>query len=246
MRITLAAALSSLLLAVIPAKALVAQQPTLSEDAIAGLTGSWSGTIVVDQTISQDVGWLFERAASGELVGYMGPTAMGTPTIPMQNLASDGEELRFTVDSQYGEFIGRMSAGEATGMWRQGQSGPVTLTRAGVGQDDPDSNGGPYSPVVGRWEGRQGGSPDAQPMAYFRFALGDSGELIGFAGDAPEATTTPLQNVELTGSQLTFQAPAPAPSIRRFTGDISGDAAAGTWFQGIEAQITMKRTGPLE
>lgn len=247
MKTTLAVALQSLLLALIPAGAVVAQQSTLSEEAIAALAGNWSGTIVVDPTVSQDVLWRFDRSASGELFGFMGPATMGTATIPMQNIASDAVDLSFTVDSQYGRFLGRISEGEATGTWTQGQSGSVTLTRSEAdGPPDAGQDGGPYSIVLGRWEGRQGGNPNGAPMAFFRFELGDAGELIGFAGDSPEATNTPLGSVALTGSELTFEAPAQAPSIRRFSGDISEDAATGVWFQGIEASITMRKTAPRE
>lgn len=242
MKTTLAIAVQTLLFAVIPPNAVVAQRTTLSEEAVVALTGNWSGTIVVDQTRSQDVLWRFERAPSGELTGLMGPAAMGAPTIPMQNIESDGIDLSFTVDSQFGEYVGRISDGEAMGTWRQGQTGTVILTRsdADAGGDVPD--GGAYSIVLGPWEGRQGGSPDGPPNSFFRFELGDSGELIGFAGDSPEAVGTPLESVALVGSELSFQAPASPPTVREFTGDISGGTATGVWFQGVEASITMRRS----
>ncbi|MEX1257249.1 MAG: hypothetical protein WEG36_06500 [Gemmatimonadota bacterium] len=209
MQTTIVPTVLAFLLAVIPAHTVVAQQQALTEEAVVALTGEWSGTIVVGPTLSQDVRWRFERTSSGEFLGFMGPVAMGAPTIPMQNITSEGVTLRFAVNSQNAEFVGSISDGAATGTWRQGQWGSAILTRP-----DPDTgrdalpSGGAYSMVLGQWAGRPGESPDGPPNTYFRFELGDAGELIGFAGDTPGTITTPLANVVLMGSELSFQAPA--------------------------------------
>ena len=72
--------------------------------------------------------------------------------------------------------------------------------------------------------------------------LGASGEVLGFTGGAPEAITTPLAEVSLNGSSLTFRVPSPAGAVTRFAGEISGSAGAGTVFEGAELPITMDKT----
>ena len=96
--------------------------------------------------------------------------------------------------------------------------------------------------MIGRWEIRQGDTREGPPATYLRFVLGASGELLGFTGGAPEAITTPLAEVSLNGSILTFRVPSPGPAVTRFTGDISGDAGAGSVFEGAELSITMDKT----
>lgn len=224
-----------------------AQQAPLSDEAVAALTGEWSGTILVSPAVSQDVRWRFERTPSGELRGFMGPADMGAPSIPMQSIVSEGGALRFTVTSQGGEFIGTISEGVAAGTWRQGQRQAVILTRSGsdAGGGAPPS-GGANSAILGQWEARPAASPDGPPRTYFRFELGDAGELIGFTGDTPGTVTTPLSEVELVGTEWSFRVPADAPAVRRITAELSGDAATGGAFMGIEAALTMRKAMPRE
>ena len=239
---TLSRAVPAVLVAAVAASVVVAQQTRASDEAVAVLSGNWAGRIG-DAVRGQDVLWRFERTSSGELAGFMGPAATGSATIPMQNIAFDGSALSFAVESQNGRFVGKIVRGQATGTWMGGQWRSVNLTRSAL--DRPDgatADGGPIARVIGRWEIRQGDTREGPPATYLRFALSASGELLGFTGGMPEAITTPLAEVSLNGSILTFRVPSPGPAVRRFTGDISGGAGAGTVFEGAELPITMDKT----
>jgi len=225
-----------------PGAAAARQQTRLSDEAVAVLSGAWAGRIG-DAVRGQDVLWRFDQTSSGQLAGFMGPAATGSATFPMQNIAFDGSALSFTVDSQNGRFVGRIVRGQATGTWMGGRSRSVNLTRSALDRPDASTaDGRPIARVIGRWEVRQGDTREGPPATYLRFVLGASGELLGFTGGAPEAITTPLAEVSLNGSILTFRVPSPAGAVTRFTGDISGDAGAGSVFEGAELSITMDKT----
>jgi hypothetical protein len=236
----LSRAVPSVLVTAVAASVVVAQQTRPSDEAVAVLSGNWAGRIG-DGVIGQDVLWRFERTSPGGLAGFMGPAATGTATFPMQNIAFDGTALTFTVDSQNGRFAGTIARGQATGTWMGGKWRSVNLTRSALDRPDGSTaDGGPITRLIGRWEIRQGDTREGPPATYLRFALGTSGELLGFTGGAPETITTPLAEVSLNGSILTFRVPSPAPAVRRFTGDIS--AGGGTVFEGAELPITMDKT----
>ena len=225
-----------------PGAAAARPQTRLSDEAVAVLSGAWAGRIG-DAVRGQDVLWRFDQTSSGQLAGFMGPAATGSATFPMQNIAFDGSALSFTVDSQNGRFVGRIVRGQATGTWMGGRSRSVNLTRSALDRPDASTaDGRPIARVIGRWEVRQGDTREGPPATYLRFVLGASGELLGFTGGAPEAITTPLAEVSLNGSILTFRVPSPAGAVTRFTGDISGDAGAGSVFEGAELPITMDKT----
>jgi hypothetical protein len=231
-----------LLVTALAASVVVAQQTPPSDGAVAVLSGNWAGRIG-DAVRGQDVLWRFERTPSGELEGFMGPAATGSANFPMENIAFDGSALSFTVDSQNGRFAGKIVSGQATGTWMGGQWRSVNLTRSTLDQPDGSTaDGGPNTRPIGRWEIRQGDTREGPPAAYLRFALGASGELLGFTGSTPGTITTPLAEVSLNGATVTFRVPSPAPAVRRFTGEISGSAGAGTLFEGAELPITMDKT----
>jgi hypothetical protein len=81
-------------------------------------------------------------------------------------------------------------------------------------------------------------------MSYFLFELGDQGQLIGSVGDAPETFIRQLESIELVGSEFSSRPPSQAPEVRWLTGQIFGDTAFGTFFQGIEASMTMRKAAP--
>jgi hypothetical protein len=238
----LSRAISPVLVSAVAAGVVVAQQTRPSNEAVAVLSGNWAGRIG-DEVRGQDVLWRFERTSSGEIEGFMGPAATGSATFPMQNITFDGSALSFTVDSQNGRFAGKIAKGQATGSWMGGKWRPVNLTRSAL--DRPDgatAAAGPTARLIGRWEIRQGDTREGPPATYLRFALGASGELLGFTGAMPETITTPLAEVSLKGSILTFRVASPGPAVRRFTGEISGSAGTGTVFEGAELPITMDKT----
>jgi hypothetical protein len=237
-------ALFTLLVAAVAGATAVAQQAALAPAAKVALAGEWAGRIAIDATRGQDVLWRFDLTSSGDLLGFMGPAAAGTAQIPMQNIAYDGQVLSFAVESQSGAFAGTISRGQVTGTWRQGQWRAVNLTRSVTGQPDGSAAvNGPLAIVIGRWEIRQGDRRDGPVTTYLRFAQDVSGALVGFAGSTPDAIDTPLSGVGLEGSTLTFNGSSQGPTVRRFTGDISGDAGAGSVFEGVEARIAMDKTG---
>ena len=235
----LSRAIPSVLVTALAASVVVGQQTRPSDEAVAVLSGAWAGRIG-DAARGQDVIWRFERTSSGGLAGIMGPAA-GSAAFPMQNIVFDGSALSFTVESQNGRFVGKIAGGQATGTWMGGRSRSVNLTRSALDRSDGASST-PIARVIGRWEVRQGDTRDGLPATYLRFALGASGELLGFTGGAPDAIATPLAEVSLNGSNLTFRVPSQAGAVTRFTGDISGDAGAGTVFEGAELPITMDKT----
>ena len=235
----LSRAVLSVLVTAVAASVGIAQQTQLSDETIAVLSGAWAGRIG-DADRGQDVIWRFERTSSAGLAGIMGPAA-GSAAFPMQNIVFDGSALSFAVPSQNGRFAGKIAGGQATGTWMGGRSRSVNLTRSAL--DRPDGAAStPIARVIGRWEVRQGDTRDGPPATYLRFALGASGELLGFTGGAPDAITMPLAEVSLNGSILTFRVPSPAGAVTRFTGEVSGDAGAGTVFEGAELPITMNKT----
>lgn len=239
----LSRAIASVLLTAVTATVAFAQQTRPSNEAVAVLSGNWAGRIG-DEVIGQDVLWRFDQTTSGEVEGFMGPAATGSATIPMQNIALDASAFSFSVDSQNGRFVGRIVRGQATGTWRGGRWRSVNFTRSALERPDGAAmDGTPMAGMIGLWEIRQGDRREGPPAAYLRFLLGASGELLGLTGAVRETITTPLSELRLNESVLTFRVPSAGAAVRRFTGGISGDAGAGTLFEGVELPLTMDKTG---
>jgi hypothetical protein len=114
----------------------------------AALQGRWEGALV-GPFRSQDVSWHFEVDAAGLLKGYMGPSTVGMPSLPMENLVVTAEQVSFAIPAQHGSFAGAVSATGIAGTWQQGTALPLQMTKKNFAFDLPESA---HAALLGIWE----------------------------------------------------------------------------------------------
>jgi hypothetical protein len=114
----------------------------------AALTGRWEGALV-GAFRSQEVSWHFEVDAAGGLRGFMGPSTVGMPSLPMENLIVTADHVSFDIPAQHGSFAGSVSATGIAGTWQQGTALPLRMRKKNFVFDLPDSA---QAALLGMWE----------------------------------------------------------------------------------------------
>jgi hypothetical protein len=92
------------------------------------LPGRWEGTIA-GSFRTQEVSWHFTVDSDGKLKGTMGPTIMGYPAVPMDNLVVTGDSISFSIEDQHAHFHGSLNDGVVTGVWQQGIELPLQMKK---------------------------------------------------------------------------------------------------------------------
>jgi hypothetical protein len=134
------------------------------------LPGRWQGVIAGDFR-SQEVSWHFSQDPDGRLRGYMGPTLLGMPEVPMDNLSISGNTLSFSIESQHANYEGRLDNGQITGIWSQGSALPLIMKKKIFAFAVPESR---QAQLLGKWHMTQGGTD-----VELDFRETDTGFLVG-------------------------------------------------------------------
>lgn len=154
----------------------------------AALKGRWEGTLA-GAFRTQDVSWHFELDGNGVLKGYMGPSLVGMPSLPMDNLVVSDGELSFSIESQHGSFRGVIAPDGVAGTWQQGGALPLRMTKKDFVFPLADSA---REALLGRWE-LQDRNADGIVIQI---------RIPGLGAERPPATTTYMEFTETAAGLL--------------------------------------------
>jgi hypothetical protein len=118
------------------------------------LPGRWEGSIA-GSFRTQQVSWHFSVDRNGELKGFMGPTLMGYPSVPMENLVLTDDSISFSIAAQHARYNGALRDGVITGIWQQGTELPLQMKKRIFAFALPASM---HAQLLGNWRMSNGGT----------------------------------------------------------------------------------------
>jgi hypothetical protein len=202
--------------------------------AASGIAGDWNGTLAVAGQ-SLKLVFHFRDAGGGKLSGTVdspnqGPQAM---SIPIKTVTFSGGKVRADVKKIFGVYTGQLGTdGESlSGQWRQGQTLPLALQRAGKG-----------SGAAGDWRGTLKTPKHSVRMVIH---LRDSGGKLTGSLDSPDqgpsALGFPADKISFKDGKLHLES---SKLHAVYTAQLSKDGTtfSGDWWQGIVVPLSLKRS----
>jgi hypothetical protein len=197
------------------------------------LQGDWQGTLSAP---NGEIPCVFHLDAGGG--GTL--TAQGN-NVPLHYTAN-GSQITITVSQINGSYGATVNGNQMNGTWKQnGQSAPLTLTKASPGNDAGGGGGhggggnagggGTTDALQGDWQGTLS-APNGGIPCVFHLDAGGSGTLTA------QGNTVPL-HYSVNGSQITITVSQINGS---YTATVNGSQMNGTWKQnGQSAPLTVNK-----
>ncbi len=216
------------------------QKPVLSKQAIAQLTGGWTGSMSVG---GNNINVQFNFKADGK------GGVQGTFAIPDQGLVDSPVESIEFADGELSARVPRINARYKGKLANNQFSGKLQIASPAVPAEGVDLalKRGDYAPPVhplklssadfaalnGKWQGKlEINAPTGQHVSLtivMRFATNANAQFVGFL-DSPDqkAKDIPITEAAITDGNLSIKVAA----VRgEFQGKVSGNTMTGTWTQ---------------
>ncbi|NQV69361.1 MAG: hypothetical protein HQ498_04980 [Pseudohongiella sp.] len=215
------------------------QEPVLSQEQIARLSGSWLGKFKPVPGGEQELTVIvtFELNEEGEPMATLSIAEQGGNSRPVDSIELDGDELTLEISQMRLEISGTLSGESFTGQWSQaGQSLDLNLAKGEYEQPGLELSALTFARLKGPWHGQVAGL-----TVVLRVEEAD-GKFMAFL-DSPDqgAADIPITTFDVDGDDLTFAIAALRAS---YTAVIGLDEITGEWTQGPQTQPLVLVRGP--
>lgn len=215
------------------------QEPVLSPEQIARLSGSWLGKLkpVPGGELEFTVVVTIQQNEEGEAVATMSVPEQGGNNIPVDSIELDGDELTLEISQARLEISGSLSGESFTGQWVQaGQALDLSLAKGEYEQPGLELTALAFARLQGPWHGNVSGL-----TIVLRVEESDGKYLALLDSPDQGASDIPITTFELNGDNLSLAIAALRVSYEAV---VSGDEISGQWTQGPQAQQLALVRGP--